>query len=223
MDFFRIPFGRVPVALWRVAVDRSRARRVPGVRFAKLLGSGDGRTFDPRDADLTLWAVLVVWEDPEAARQHVPVLEAWQRLASEHWRAELEPLSARGAWSGTAPFGDPRRRDPGGLVAAITRARLRPTRMLRFWRAVPPVTRDLHTREGLLLAIGIGEAPIGVQGTFSVWTSAEALTAFAYGGAAHREAIRRTATDGWYAEELFARFAVRVTTGTLRGRDPLAG
>ncbi|MGH3928140.1 MAG: hypothetical protein ACRDTT_35640, partial [Pseudonocardiaceae bacterium] len=66
------------------------------------------------------------------------------------------------------------------------------------------------------------EAPIGLQGTFSVWASCADLTTFAYRGAAHRDVIRRTAEVGWYSEELFARFAVLRTTGTIDGGDPLA-
>jgi hypothetical protein len=97
-----------------------------------------------------------------------------------------------------------------------------PRTALRFWRAVPPVSADLHAGPGLRFALGVGEAPIGLQGTFSVWDSVDALNAFAYGRPAHAEAIRRTATEGWYAEELFARFAVLSAAGTVRGRDPLA-
>jgi hypothetical protein len=83
------------------------------------------------------------------------------------------------------------------------------------------VSADLRGRAGLRLAVGIGEAPVGLQGTFSVWESSRALRAFAY-GAAHAEVVRRTATEGWYAEELFARFAVLSAAGTVDGRDPLA-
>ena len=71
-------------------------------------------------------------------------------------------------------------------------------------------------------AVGIGEAPLGLQGTLSLWDSAESLRAFAHRGAAHQEVIARTPREGWYAEELFARFAVVGSEGTLHGRDPLA-
>ncbi len=85
------------------------------------------------------------------------------------------------------------------------------------------MSADLRSRPGLLAAIGIGEAPVGLQGTFSLWHDDRALRAFAHGGAAHREVVARTATEGWYAEELFARFRVAASSGTLDGRDPLAG
>jgi hypothetical protein len=80
---------------------------------------------------------------------------------------------------------------------------------------VPPVVADLHRTPGLRFAIGIGEAPIGFQGTFSIWESAQALTEFAYRRAAHAAAIHRTTEEGWYAEALFARFGVIDTTGTV--------
>ncbi len=79
----------------------------------------------------------------------------------------------------------------------------------------------LHGAAGLLLALGIGEAPVGLQGTFSVWDSTSALNDFAYRRAAHVAVVDRTARERWYAEELFARFGVRSTSGTVDGVDPL--
>ena len=90
-----------------------------------------------------------------------------------------------------------------------------------FWRAVPPVSADLHDSPGLRLALGIGEAPLGLQGTFSVWDSAAALNSFAYDRAPHTAVVTRTAQEGWYAEELFARLGLLAAEGTVDGRDPL--
>ena len=223
LHVWRVPPRSVPRVLLRLAVDRGRVRRTPGVRFAKLLGTGDGRTFTPRDGDPTRWALLTTWADREAAAafEHSPVARAWQALAGETWRADLRPVAARGRWSGCDPFGDPEPSRTTGPVAALTRARLVTRRSASFWRAVPPVSADLRRSPGLVAAVGIGEAPLGLQGTFSLWRSAEDLRAFAYAGAAHREVMARTAPEGWYAEELFARFAVEGSTGTLDGRDPL--
>jgi hypothetical protein len=67
---------------------------------------------------------------------------------------------------------------------------------------------ELHQAPGLLARFGVGEAPIGWQGTISVWRSATDLVRFAYRQPGHRAVIERTASTGWYAEELFARFAV---------------
>ena len=224
-------------ALLRMATGRRRLRGLPGLRFAKLLGTGRGRTFTPGDADPHHWALLTVWDDAAALdrRAHAPVLDAWSRACDEELVVRMRPLTSRGRWSGREPFGpaagagaDPGS-DPGsaegavhhdGPVAVVTRARLRPTRALSFWRAVPPVVPDLHGAPGLRLAFGIGEAPVGLQGTFSLWDSPADVVAFAHGSAAHREVVRRTRPERWYAEELFARLAVDSVAGTHRGVAP---
>jgi hypothetical protein len=225
LHLWGIPGRAVPGALLRMAVDRPAVRRLPGVRFAKLLGTGSGRTFTVRDADPRRWGLLAVWDDDDAAAAFAssPVAARWRAPADEEWSVRLRPLSARGRWSGRAPFGEPAPARWDGPVAAVTRARLTPRKALRFWRAVPPVSADLHAGPGLRFALGIGEAPIGLQGTFSVWDSPAALNRFAYDRAPHAEVVRRTAAEGWYAEEMFARFAVLSGEGTVAGRDPLGG
>ena len=225
LHLWGVPSSAVPGAVLRMATQRRQLRPVPGLRFAKLLGTGSGRTFTPRDADPRRWGLLTVWDDERNAAAFAtgPVIDSWRRIADEEWSARLRPLSARGSWSGREPFGRPAPERWTGPVAALTRARLVPRRALTFWRAVPPVSADLRAVPGMRFAIGIGEAPIGLQGTFSVWQSAEALNAFAYERAPHAAVIARTAPEQWYAEELFARFAVLATDGTVDGRDPAAG
>ncbi|SEO47035.1 monooxygenase [Trujillonella endophytica] len=211
-------------AIAHMATDRPRLRRIPGLRFAKLLGTGSGRTFTVRDADPRRWGLLAVWDDDVAADagdRGRPVA-GWRAFADEEWSARLRPLTSRGLWSRREPFGRPRPARWAGPVAAVTRARLVPRRAARFWAAVPPVSADLHRSPGLRMALGIGEAPLGLQGTFSVWESAAALNSFAYDRAPHAAVVERTAREGWYAEELFARLAVLSTVGTLGGADPLA-
>jgi hypothetical protein len=208
-------------AVGRMAVDRGAVRRLPGATFVKLLGTGSGRTFTLRDADPHHWGVLVCWRDAEgparfeASRAHAE----WSAFAHEQARIVLRPLSSRGTWARRTPFGDPGAPRWDGPVAALTRARIRPRLWRTFWSSVPPVSTDLHAVDGLELAIGIGEAPVGLQGTFSLWRSAAPLTEFAQRRAPHQDAVRRTHELDWYAEELFARFAVLDASGRYEGRD----
>jgi hypothetical protein len=207
LHVWRVPRRRLGTALLRMARDPRRMRRTPGVRFAKLLGTGTGATFGPGDADVTRYAAVVV-SDGAPAR-----FDGWDRIAEASARIDLDPLTSRGTWSGVAPFDVPASGRTDRPVLALTRARLRPVRALTFWRAVPPVVRELDEAPGLLARFGIGEAPIGWQGTVSVWRGAADLTAFAYRQPEHRAVIARTPTERWYAEQLFARFAVRKISG----------
>jgi hypothetical protein len=209
-----------------MATDRTRLRRVPGLRFARLLGTGAGTTFAVRDADLHQWALLACWGEPAdaAAFERSTTVRRWRRMSDEQWRVEMVPLSSRGRWSRRQPFGAPAPRKWEGPVAAVTRARISLRQTVKFWQAVPPVAVALAAHRGdggLLAAFGVGEAPAGWQGTLSLWRNAADLRAFAYQGAAHSAAIRRTKETGWYAEELFARFGVVRADGSLDGRDPL--
>ena len=224
LHVWRVPRRQISRAVVRMAVDRRPVRRTPALRFAKLLGTGAGRTFSLRDSDPTRWALLSTWTSRDAAGafEGSAVARHWQRIAAETWRADLLPLAARGRWSRREPFGAPRGTRWDGPVAALTRARIVPRRAITFWRAVPPVAADLHGQPGLRAALGVGEAPVGVQGTFSVWDDADALREFAYRRPAHQAAIQRTSEERWYGEELFARFAVVGSVGTLSGCDPLA-
>jgi len=211
LHVWRVPRRALGAALLRMALDRRRLRALPGVRFGKLLGTGTGTGFGPGDADPTRYAAVVAWDD-SAGGDLGRVAAGWDALADGSARLELTPLTSRGRWSGRTPFGAPQGRTEGAVLA-LTRARLRPARALTFWRAVPPVARELAAAPGLLARFGIGEAPIGWQGTVSLWRTEAELTGFAYRQPEHRAVIARTPAARWYAEELFARFAVRGISG----------
>ncbi|WBB67245.1 monooxygenase [Micromonospora sp. WMMD812] len=215
LHVWRTAPAALPRALTRMALDPRRLRATPGVRFGKLLGTGTGTGFGPGDADPTRWAALTVWDSPAAAAgfDDAPVGRAWARIARASARVDLRPLTSRGEWSRRRPFGTPSGGRVAGPVLALTRARLRARRAATFWRAVPPVAAALRTAPGLLARFGVGEAPLGWQGTVSVWRDPTDLVAFAYRHPEHRAAITRTPTEGWYAEELFARFEVRDVVG----------
>jgi hypothetical protein len=109
-----------------------------------------------------------------------------------------------------------------GPVAILTRATIRPLRMGAFRAAARRVNAELAQRPGLLAAIGLGEAPLFTQATFSLWASPRAVRGFAYTGPEHIAAMRRKQTEDWYSEELFARFQPIASYGTWDGGDPLA-
>jgi hypothetical protein len=215
--FFTIDRKSIPFAFLSMAIDRLRSRKFTGISFSKLLGTGSGKTFTPSDADLTRWGMVVVVDKNRLADfDSSSIVTNWRKRSTSEFRAVLAPLSSHGLWAKTNPFDfTAPLSHPDAQIAAITRARIKWHKNFRFWGAVPPVVTDLHNSPGLITAIGIGEAPIGLQGTFSLWKSAAALRDFAYKGQAHQVAIKQTETIGWYSEELFARFEVLELRGEI--------
>ena len=178
-----------------------------------MLGTGKGETFTPRDADANQWGALIVIDRTNLqALDNSKLIKRWRAHSLSEVRYLLDPISSHGLWAKMNPFAYSSVQTDGEIVA-ITRARIKWFQNFRFWRAVPPVTESLHSSAGLITTIGIGEAPIGLQGTFSHWKTGADLRNFAYKGAAHQGAIAATERYHWYAEELFARFAVRDIRG----------
>jgi hypothetical protein len=150
-------------------------------------------------------------------------MTSYRRHAEEIWSLRLLPVQAHGTWSRVNPFlpvaAPP---PPVAPVAVLTRASIRWSRLVHFWRATPATSRALDAAPGLLASIGTGEMPFIRPATFSLWRSETEMKAFAYGAPAHQEVIRRRHAENWYGEELFARFAPIRSEGKWRGRDPLA-
>ena len=107
--------------------------------------------------------------------------------------------------------------DAGAPVAALTRASIRPSRALAFWRHSPASEAALAGAPGCRLAVGLGEAPVLRQATFSLWSDTAAMDAYARSGA-HQEAIRASYAGDYFSESMFVRFVPLAVSGQWQGR-----
>jgi spheroidene monooxygenase len=226
--FFRFPGLRDRVwAFGQMGLARGPLRRTPGIGFVKLMGAGTGEGFTPLP-DTGAVAILATWPDLATAEAQVggphgggaPVFRRYRARASEAFALFLAPTAARGLWSGATPF---RPGPPGpGPVAALTRASVRPRALVRFWARAPAISRRIGADPNVLFKAGVGEIPLLHQVTVSIWPDAAAMAAFARAEGPHAAAIRAVRAEGWFAEELYARFTVRARWGSWGGVDPLA-
>lgn len=212
-------------AFSRMGLDRPDLRSTAGLGFRRMVGTAQGRSLAWKP-DLLRWGLIACWDNEESLDAFLaesPISARWRDHASEVWTMRMIPIKSVGAWGGSNPF--PASEDPpvDGPCAVITRATLRARHAKSFHGAVPSIDLDLARAHGLLGSVGFGESPIVHQGTLSIWKSQTAMREFAYGTAAHREAMRRRSDERWYAEELFARFRPVASEGTWGGSDPLAG
>ena len=202
-------------------------RRVPGLQFFKLLGSGASNGFGLWP-NLDRYGLMAVWENIDAAATFFGRHSLWtgyEQRSAELWTVQLAPLKSQGLWDGKMPFDYVPDNMPGeeAPVAVLTRASISWLKTRRFWQFVEPTSAALAQAAGVRAAIGLGELPVVRQATFSVWESAQAMQQYAYRDARHREVIILTRREKWYSEEMFARFRVLSSAGTLDGVDPLAG
>ena len=183
-----------------------------------------------RDADPRHWGLLASWDDarrpPRSSRCRTH--RGWDRLADERLaRPDLRPLTSRGRWSRRRAVRDPEPRPRRTAPSRpITRARLRPRGRPAFWRAVPPVSADLHRSPGLRAGgrhrRGAGRAAGHVQRVGSARTHCSTSPT---GGAPHVDGVRRTprAMVRRGAVRPVRRVSTRGQLRRLRRADPVSG
>lgn len=207
-----------------MAFARRSLERQNGLRFWKMMGSGQGGGFGIKP-DFSRYGLFAVWDSVDDADRFFAeseLMRKFEKKAAEIWTVRLLPTKAHGKWSGENLFDSFVEPSAGAPIAVLTRATINFNRLKQFWAQVPATSRELSEAKGLIASIGIGEAPFVHQATFSLWRTEAEMRDFAYRAAVHREVIRRTRAENWYREELFARFAPVAAEGKWNGREPLA-
>jgi len=216
----RLPARHVSWAVGRLIRGPSAWRAEPGLRFARVLGSGRDGGFGLRPG-LDHQGLFLMFDDVADALACVarsPRLAAYRERADECLVAVLQASSARGRWAGQGMRAVVPSPGPGEPLVALTRASIRAGQALRFWRHSPPSEAALATAPGCRLAVGLGEAPVLRQATISFWDDTAAMNAYARSGA-HQQAIEASYREGYFSEWMFVRFAPLLLQGRWGGRS----
>jgi hypothetical protein len=211
--------GAAAWGLSRLVLGPRALGRAPGLRFARVLGSGRNGGFGLAPG-FDRQGVAAFFADEAGARAfaaHSPALRARRDRSQECLLLLCRASAARGSWAGhtmavTAPPAA-----PGQPVAALTRASIRPRHARAFWSHTPAAQAALDAAPGCRLAAGLGEAPLLRQATFSLWDDAASMEAFARRGA-HRQASADAMGRDWFSESMFVRLVPIAVEGTWHGR-----
>ncbi|NII82920.1 MULTISPECIES: DUF3291 domain-containing protein [unclassified Pedobacter] len=210
-----IPFAFIGMAVLRLPLWLNKK-----CRFWKLMGSGKNAQVDLAP-DYKHWAVLTTWDnrkDCDAFYRDSFVMKWLGFFGIESFHILLNPLSSHGLWSAVQPFKSDRISNVHtDKIAVITRAAIKFNKLKEFRQNIKRAADAMRTAPGFILSAGIGENPFFDQATFSIWADADSMKNYAYKSFDHSDVIKLTREREWYKEELFARFSIVDTWGTLNG------
>lgn len=178
-----------------------------GLTFWKALGSGSGNGFSIWP-DFSTFGLLTVFNSEDEATNFInsEVIAKYTKNATKHSHVLMHSIKTHGKWSQQEPFIASIKYDESKPLAVITRATIKPKLAHKFWKYVPSVSKSMDNHKGLVYSKGIGEWPILMQATFSLWEKGDDMMAYAYKNKKHAEMVKKTRELGWYSEELFSRF-----------------
>lgn len=217
----------------RLVAGPAAYKTVPGMLGAKVMGSGHGGGFTLRPS-ATHQGLLCRFDTANAAMDflHGEQVQGFRERARECWAGLLTVQSSRGTWDQQA-WGlsdedsqrlsrDWTQRLPEALptppLAVLTRASIHTARASTFWRHAPATQAALQAADGCLLAMGLGEAPLVRQCTFSLWRGQDQMDAYARQGA-HQQASAAAYRQGFFSESMFVHMRVLRMAGQWQGQD----
>ena len=220
----------------RLVAGATPYKDVPGLTMVKVMGSGHGGGFSLRPS-ATHQGLICTFSHLDLALKFLdsPAVQAYRSRARECWTGVLSVQSARGQWDkqtwqassaqALGVWGDQAAQSEGldgrpnsRPFAVLTRASIVPTKAMAFWRYAPAAQADLGQSPGCLLAMGLGEAPLVRQCTFSLWQDTAAMLAYARQGA-HQVASAAAYKHQFFSESLFVRMQVLQMAGVWQGRS----
>ena len=224
ISFFR--FEGVFQKLWafsQMGFARKKLKKIKQISFFKLFGSGIGEGFTPYP-NTSVYAILSVWNSLGEAENNIEEREIYENYRThsiENWTVFLSPISSKGYWDKTNPF-KPNKNEfkkKDHMLAALTRATIKPKIMLKFWSKVPAISKVIGNDKNVLFKMGLGEIPWFHQVTFSIWPNAKTMADFARKDGPHAKAIKSVREGNWFSEELYARFEVKKAIGKWCGKS----
>ncbi|MEM1003468.1 MAG: hypothetical protein AAGH46_12545 [Bacteroidota bacterium] len=194
-------------ALGRMGRPPIADQDVEGLSFWKPLGIGSGNGFSIWP-DFSMFALLTVFDSEEQAKLYLnsEFMYPYTEDALGFGHILMHTIKAHGQWTKEEPFISGTKFDPKRPIAVITRATIKPKLAHKFWRYVPSVSKSMNSYEDLLFTKGIGEYPLLMQATYSLWKNGESMMDYAYKNEKHAAMVKKTRELGWYSEELFSRF-----------------
>ena len=224
ISFFR--FEGVFQKLWafsQMGFARKKLKKIKQISFFKLFGSGIGEGFTPYP-NTSVYAILSVWNNLGEAENNIEEREIYENYRThsiENWTVFLSPISSKGYWDKTNPF-KPNKNEfkkKDHMLAALTRATIKPKIMLKFWSKVPAISKVIGNDKNVLFKMGLGEIPWFHQVTFSIWPNEKTMADFARKDGPHAKAIKSVREGNWFSEELYARFEVKKAIGKWCGKS----
>jgi len=182
-------------------------KKINGLTFFKPLGTGSGNGFSIKP-DFSTFGFVAVFKSEELAKEFLrtDVVKKYTKTTTDYSHVLMHTVKSHGKWSEQNPFESSVEYDKTKPLAVITRATIKPKLAYQFWKNVPAVSKSMDKYDELIFSKGIGEFPLLMQATFSLWSSAEAMMNYAYKNPKHAEMVKKTRELNWYSEELFARF-----------------